>query len=59
MRRHTVRSFGSILIWIGSIGIIASFLTKIIFQFDTLAPYSPFFFSSILAGVALLVITKL
>ncbi|WP_018132786.1 hypothetical protein [Effusibacillus pohliae] len=59
MRRDTVRSFGSILIWIGAIAIIAGFLTKILFRFDTLVPYSPIFFACILAGISLLVLTRI
>ncbi|TCS75665.1 hypothetical protein EDD64_10637 [Effusibacillus lacus] len=59
MKRHMVRSVGSILIWLGSIAIIAGFLTKMIFQFDTLTPYSPVFFTLILAGITLLVVTRI
>lgn len=58
MRRHTIRSFGSILIWIGAIAIAASFLTKMLFEFDTLTPYSPYFFASILIGIGLLAVTR-
>ncbi|WP_200760095.1 hypothetical protein [Effusibacillus dendaii] len=57
--KHTVRSLGTILIWIGAIAIIANFLTKILFQFDTLSAYSPYFFASILVGIALLVVTRI
>lgn len=58
MGRQTIRSIGSILLWIGAISIIASFLTKVIFEFNTLAPYSPYFFSCILLGIGLLVVTR-
>lgn len=59
MKRDTVRSLGSILIWVGAIAIVASFLTKMIFHYDTLAPYSPYFFACLLTGIGMMAITRI
>ncbi|MGZ4107100.1 MAG: hypothetical protein ACXVDE_05725 [Tumebacillaceae bacterium] len=48
MRRHTVRSLASILIWIGGVELFASFLTRVLFHMTI--PYSSIFIGLLLVG---------
>lgn len=55
MRRHTVRTLASSMIWIGGVELFASFLTKMIF--DHVIPYSAFFIGMLLVGFAVWIIS--
>ncbi|MCX7568367.1 hypothetical protein OS242_00075 [Tumebacillus sp. DT12] len=55
MRRHTVRTLASSMIWIGGVELFASFLTKMIFDF--VIPYSAFFIGLLLVGFAAWIIS--
>ncbi|MFD2171499.1 hypothetical protein [Tumebacillus lipolyticus] len=48
MRRHTVRSLASIMIWVGGVELFASFLSKMLF--DYVIPYSQVFIALLLVG---------
>jgi hypothetical protein len=49
----------SILIWIGAVEIVASFLAKMVFHFTAFQAYNPVFFAAILLGIVLLVLVRL
>ncbi|ASS75831.1 hypothetical protein CIG75_13080 [Tumebacillus algifaecis] len=48
MRRQTIRSLASIMIWVGGVELFASFLTKMLF--DYVIPYSQVFIALLLIG---------
>lgn len=48
MRRHTVRSLASVMIWVGGVELFASFLSKMLF--DYVIPYSQVFIALLLVG---------
>jgi hypothetical protein len=48
VRRHTVRSLASIMIWVGGVELFASFLTKMLF--DYVIPYSQLFIALLMIG---------
>jgi len=57
MRRHTVRSLASIMIWIGGVELFASFLAKMLF--DQVIPYSSVFIALLIVGLATWVLSTL
>ncbi|GIM47496.1 hypothetical protein DNHGIG_30450 [Collibacillus ludicampi] len=59
MRRHSLRSLASILIWIGAVEIAACFLAKMLFHFTAFQAYNPIFFAAILVGIVLLVLVRI
>jgi hypothetical protein len=50
LRRQTVRSLASIMIWIGGVELFASFLSKILFDYRI--PYSEVFIGLLIVGLA-------
>ncbi|MGB8955930.1 MAG: hypothetical protein WCC10_11190 [Tumebacillaceae bacterium] len=52
LRRQTVRTLASVMIWIGGVELFASFLTKIVFDYTVLVPYSPIFVAILIVGFA-------
>ena len=52
LRRQTVRTLASVMIWIGGVELFASFLTKMVFDYTVLVPYSPLFVAILIGGLA-------
>ena len=52
LRRQTVRTLASVMIWIGGVELFASFLTKMVFDYTVLVPYSPLFVAILIVGLA-------
>ncbi|ARU62333.1 hypothetical protein EV586_1104 [Tumebacillus sp. BK434] len=55
MRRQTIRSLASIMIWVGGVELFASFLTKMLF--DYVIPFSQVFIAMLLIGFATWIIS--
>ncbi|MCL6637643.1 MAG: hypothetical protein K6T26_06825 [Alicyclobacillus sp.] len=51
MRRYRLQALSLVLIWIGAIEIIASFLAKYWFQFSI--RFTPVFFLALIVGIGL------
>lgn len=48
MRRHTVRSLASVLIWIGGVELFASFVAKMVFDYRL--PHQEIFIAMLMVG---------
>lgn len=57
LHRHRVQTIALILMWVGSIEIVASFLAKMLFQFEIYS--TPYFFMALLVGVLLFVVSRM
>ncbi len=57
MRNHLVRSAATVLIWIGGIEVVSSFVVKQLFNYDL--TFTPYFFALGLLGLLMLVVARL
>ncbi|MCL6453053.1 MAG: hypothetical protein K6T78_05395 [Alicyclobacillus sp.] len=56
MKRYHVQALSLVLMWIGGLEVISSFLVHNWFQFNI--PYTPVFFLSLLVGLGLYLVTR-
>lgn len=56
LRKYRLYALSLVLIWIGAIEVIASFLIKFWFQFDM--KYTPLFFGVLILGLCLYLVSK-
>jgi hypothetical protein len=56
LRRHRLHAIALILIWIGGLEVVASFLAKMWFQFTV--QMTPIFFLVLLMGIVLYVVAR-
>lgn len=57
LRRYHVQALSLVLMWIGGIEVVASFLIHEWFQFRV--PYTPAFFFSLMVGLLLYLLTRI
>lgn len=58
LRKNVIRSLASILIWIGAVEIVTTFLIKMILHNPMQFQFTPIFFACIIAGILLLVVVR-
>lgn len=56
LHRYRLHALALILIWVGAIEVVASFLAKFWFQFTI--QVTPFFFLALLVGIGLYIIAR-
>ncbi len=57
MRNHLIRSAATVLIWIGGIEVVSSFVVKQLFNYDL--SFTPYFLAMGLLGLLMLVVARL
>lgn len=57
MRRHQLQTAALVLMWVGGIEVVTSFLAKVWFQY--VIHFTPFFFLALIVGMALFLVTRL
>ncbi|QSO53864.1 hypothetical protein JZ785_08690 [Alicyclobacillus curvatus] len=57
MRRHQIQAVALILMWIGAVEVVASFLVHYWFEYNI--PYTSLFFLALMLGVVTYLVTRI